>query len=187
MEKWYELGVKSVMEKLKTDGGGLSDEQAEKRLQENGENVLSSAKKTSWVMLLLLQFTDLMTLLLIGAAAVSGVIAAITKDGSDLVDTFIIVFIIFLNAIVGFIQQFRADKAIEKLKRMSEGEAKAYRNGKRVKLPSRLLVKGDVIELEAGDVVPADCRVIESQSLTTDESSLTGESEGVVKTSDALG
>lgn len=187
MEKWYELGVKSVMEKLKTDGGGLSDEQAEKRLQENGENVLSSAKKTSWVMLLLLQFTDLMTLLLIGAAAVSGVIAAITKDGSDLVDTFIIVFIIFLNAIVGFIQQFRADKAIEKLKRMSEGEAKAYRNGKRVNLPSRLLVKGDVIELEAGDVVPADCRVIESQSLTTDESSLTGESEGVVKTSDALG
>ena len=183
MENWYNLDVKSTLSELDSRSGGLTGEQAAERLQKVGENVLKTEKKQSWIMLLLMQFTDLMTLLLIGAAAVSGVIAAITGDASDLADTFIIVFIIFLNAIVGFVQQYRADKAIEKLKRMSEGEAVVLRDGKAQKIASRLLVPGDVIELKAGDVVPADCRVILSEDLTTDESSLTGESEGVKKTS----
>lgn len=117
MKNWYNLDPGDVFDELKTSASGLSGEEAKKRLAQCGENSLKSQKKTSWIMLLLMQFTDLMTLLLVGAAAVSGVIAAITRDGSDLVDTFIIIFIIFLNAIVGFIQQYRADKAIEKLKK----------------------------------------------------------------------
>ena len=160
MKNWYNLDPGDVFDELKTSASGLSGEEAKKRLAQCGENSLKSQKKTSWIMLLLMQFTDLMTLLLVGAAAVSGVIAAITRDGSDLVDTFIIIFIIFLNAIVGFIQQYRADKAIEKLKKMSEGEARVYRDGRLTVLPSRMLTPGDVIELKAGDVVPADCRII---------------------------
>ena len=139
MKNWYNLDPGDVFDELKTSASGLSGEEAKKRLAQCGENSLKSQKKTSWIMLLLMQFTDLMTLLLVGAAAVSGVIAAITRDGSDLVDTFIIIFIIFLNAIVGFIQQYRADKAIEKLKKMSEGEARVYRDGRLTVLPSRML------------------------------------------------
>lgn len=186
MKNWYNLDPGDVFDELKTSASGLSGEEAKKRLAHCGENSLKSQKKTSWIMLLLMQFTDLMTLLLVGAAAVSGVIAAITRDGSDLVDTFIIIFIIFLNAIVGFIQQYRADKAIEKLKKMSEGEARVYRDGRLIVLPSRMLTPGDVIELKAGDVVPADCRIIFSDGLATDESSLTGESEAARKTSFTL-
>ena len=186
MKNWYNLDPGDVFDELKTSASGLSGEEAKKRLAQCGENSLKSQKKTSWIMLLLMQFTDLMTLLLVGAAAVSGVIAAITRDGSDLVDTFIIIFIIFLNAIVGFIQQYRADKAIEKLKKMSEGEARVYRDGRLIVLPSRMLTPGDVIELKAGDVVPADCRIIFSDGLATDESSLTGESEAARKTSFTL-
>ena len=186
MKNWYNLDPGGVFDELETSSRGLSGEEAEKRLARYGENSLKTEKKTSWIMLLLMQFTDLMTLLLIGAAAVSGVIAAITRDGSDLVDTFIIIFIIFLNAVVGFIQQYRADKAIEKLKKMSEGEARVYRDGKLTVLPSRLLTPGDVIELKAGDVLPADCRIIYSDELATDESSLTGESEAARKTSFTL-
>lgn len=187
MENWYNLGVDETLQKTGSDKRGLSSEDAAARITKYGKNSLSEGKKNSWLALFLMQFTDLMTLLLIGSAAVSGAVAAITKDGSDLVDTFIIVFIIFLNAIVGFIQQYRADKAIEKLKRLSEAEIRVYRDGKLVLVPSSEITVGDVIELKCGDVVPADCRIITADGFSCDESSLTGENEACVKNERRLG
>lgn len=186
MENWYNLSVDETLNKLQSDRRGLSSETAAQRLAAHGKNRLGENKKNSWFVLFLSQFTDLMTLLLIGSAAVSGVVAAITKDGSDLVDTFIIVFIIFLNAVVGFIQQFRADKAIEKLKKLSETEVKVYRDGKLVFVPSSDITQGDVIELKTGDIVPADARIIMADNFACDESSLTGENEACAKTERTL-
>lgn len=182
MEKWYNLSAEETLKKVNSDRKGLSTEEAQKRLSSGEKNVIENKKKQSAIALFLSQFIDLMTLLLIGAAAVSGAIAAITKDSGDLVDTFIIVFIIFLNAIVGFIQQYKADKAIEKLRKMSEVEAKTYRDGRLVTIASSQLTVGDVIELSAGDVVPADCRILDAENFACDESSLTGENHAAVKT-----
>ena len=98
----------------------------------------------------------------------------------------IIVFIIFLNAAVGFAQQYRADKAIEKLKKLSETEAKVYRSGVLIRVPASEITTGDVIELKSGDIVPADCRVIEADNFSCDESSLTGENQASRKTVAAI-
>lgn len=186
MNEWYNLSVSETFTKLSAGENGLRQSEADERSKTCGENRLPQGKKNGWLTLFLAQFKDLMTLLLIGAAAVSGAIAAVTRDGSDLVDTFIIVFIIFLNAIVGFVQQYRADKAIEKLRSMSEGETSVYRDGSAVKIPSSRLVPGDVIILKSGDVIPADCRIIECENFSCDESSLTGESEAVRKETASL-
>ena len=122
-----------------------------------------------------------MTLLLIAAAAVSGLIAFISQDANDLTDTFIILAIILLNAVVGTIQQYRADKAIENLKKLSAGTCKVRRERREYVIPAEELTVGDVVLLEEGDVVPADCRIIECNGLVCDESALTGESTGVEK------
>ncbi len=185
-QNWYNLSEAETLEKLGSGKKGLSSEEAASRRAKYGKNVLGEEKKPSLFALFLSQFTDLMTLLLIGSAAVSGVVAAITKDGSDLVDTFIIVFIIFLNAVVGFAQQYRADKAIDKLKKLSEVEAKVYRDGQLVRLPSSEITVGDIIELKSGDIVPADCRILEQDNFACDESSLTGENQACAKTNAKL-
>ena len=122
-----------------------------------------------------------MTVLLIVAAAVSGLIAFLSRDKNDLTDTFIILAIIFLNALVGTIQQYRADKAIENLKKLSASACKVRRDGKETVIANDEVTVGDIVLLEEGDVIPADCRVIESNSLVCDESALTGESAGVEK------
>ena len=122
-----------------------------------------------------------MTVLLIVAAAVSGLIAFLSKDKNDLTDVFIILAIIFLNALVGTIQQYRADKAIENLKKLSANTCKVRRDGKEIIIPNEELTVGDIVLLEEGDVIPADCRIIECNSLTCDESALTGESASVEK------
>ena len=115
------------------------------------------------------------------AAFISALIAYFSQDVHELFDTVIIVFIIVLNATVGFIQQYRSDKAIEKLKQMSVCRVKTRRNGKLVLTDSKDLVPGDIIVLEEGDMTPADCRLITSKNLKCDESSLTGESVAVEK------
>ncbi len=181
MDEWYNLSATETLKKLSSCENGLGQSEADERISVYGENRLPQGKKNGWVTLFLAQFKDLMTLLLIGAAAVSGAVAAITRDGSDLVDTFIIVFIIFLNAVVGFVQQYRADRAIEKLQSMSEGETSVCREGNAIKIPSSRLVPGDVVILKSGDVIPADCRIIRCENFSCDESSLTGESEAVKK------
>ena len=175
-----------VLKELGTGIGGLSDGEAEKRLKEYGKNAIESGKNAGVFRLFVSQFCDFMTILLIVAAAVSGVIAFISKDKNDLTDTFIILCIIFLNALVGTIQQFRADKAIENLKKLSASTCKVRRGGAEKIIPCENLTVGDVVLLEEGDVVPADCRVIEENALKCDEAALTGESVSVEKNSDRI-
>ncbi len=184
-EFWLESGEKSL-EILRSSRDGLSSGEAEKRLEEGGKNVLDEGRKRGFAALFFSQFKDLMTILLIAAAVVSGVIAYISKDVGDLTDTGIIVFIVILNAVVGAIQQFRADKAIESLKKMSACNVNVRRDGRVSSVPSEDVTAGDIVLLSEGDVVPADCRILESRSLYVDESALTGESAAVAKNSRTL-
>ena len=170
-----------VLTRLSTSLNGLSASEAAARLEKYGKNELERGKKSGPLKLFFAQFKDFMTLLLIAAAAVSGVIAFLSKDKNDLTDTVIILAIIFLNAVVGTIQQYRADKAIENLKKLSASTCKVRRSGRELVIPNEELTVGDIVLLEEGDVVPADCRIIECNSLTCDESALTGESAGVEK------
>ena len=186
MDSFHAHSAEETMEKLNSSPLGLSDEEAAVRLRRYGPNVLQSGKKGGAFRLFLAQFKDFMTILLICAAAVSAVIAYLTKDMHELADTGILLFIIFLNTFVGFIQQYRADNAIEKLKTLSVCRVKAIRGGKDVLLDSADIVPGDVIALEEGDRVPADCRILRAEELKCDESALTGESVGVSKTADVV-
>lgn len=155
---------------------GLSDQESEKRLEEFGPNSLKEkAKKPAWK-LFLGQFQDFMIVVLLVAALISGV-------AGEWTDSIIILIIVVLNAILGFIQEYRAEKAMESLKKMSEVQVQTKRNGQIKKIPSHLLVPGDLVFLEAGSMIPADMQLLEEASLQVDESSLTGESIPVEKSS----
>ncbi|MCD8372657.1 MAG: calcium-translocating P-type ATPase, PMCA-type [Clostridia bacterium] len=186
MQKFYDAGAEEVLSRLKTSPLGLSQKEAAERLKKYGANTLKKEKRDGIVKLFLSQFKDVMTILLIAAAFVSAIIAFLSGDSSDLTDTFIILFIILLNAAVGAAQQFRADKAIENLKKLSVCKVKCRRGGKDILVDSENIVVGDVITLEEGDMVPADCRILSCASLRCDESALTGESAGVDKSADAI-
>ena len=181
MRAYHSLPAEAVLSELQTSELGLGESLAAERLEKFGENTLRTKKRAGALRLFLAQFKDFMTILLICAAAISAVIAYITGDAHELADTGILLFIIFLNTFVGFIQQYRADNAIEKLKSLSVCRVKTVRGGKDLLLDSALLVPGDVIDLEEGDMVPADCRVLRAEELKCDESALTGESVGVTK------
>ena len=173
--------AEQTLKRLDTSKAGLAPAEAALRLEKYGRNRLEEGKKNSIIKLFFMQFKDVMTILLVVAAAVSGLIAFLSKDSSDLTDTVIILAIIVLNAVVGTVQQYRADKAIENLKKLSASSCKVRRGGKDFIVPCEELTVGDIVLLEEGDVVPADCRVIESNSLKCDESALTGESAAVEK------
>lgn len=181
MLKYADMSVPRVLVALGSDACGLTREEAESRLAKYGENVIQSGKKRSLAGLFFSQFGGVMTLLLIAAALVSAVVAVFSGSLSDVADTAIITGIIFLNAVVGTAQQYRADKAIEGLKKLSAPSARVRRDGEIVMLPCTQIVVGDVVCLEEGDVVPADMRIISSVSLRCDQSTLTGESLGVEK------
>ncbi len=151
------------------------------RGEKYGKNELKSGKKRNLAALFFAQFCDLMTIILVAAAFLSAVLAFVTKDKNQLADTAILLFIILLNAIVGFLQQYRADSAIEKLKKLSVCHAKVVRDGTVLVINAEELVPGDVIEVEEGDKIPADCRIIWAENFRADESSLTGESKPVKK------
>lgn len=161
--------------RMSTADIGLSDKEAKKRLYELGPNILSEKKKISSFKLLLGQFTDVMVLILIASTAISASMGEMTEAVT-------IIAIIFLNAILGFVQEFRTEKTMEALKGLAAPEAKAIRSGEMVSIPAEQIVPGDVIILETGDRVPADATLIESSSLQADESLLTGESVPVEKT-----
>ncbi len=172
--------VDAALKKLKTQRSGLSEEESASRLKTYGKNVIESGKKNGVCRIFLLQFTDFMTVLLIVAAAISGMVAIVTKDG-NLTDAVIILAIILLNATVGTVQQYRADKAIENLKKLSANTCRVRRGGAEKVIPCGDLTVGDIVLLEEGNVVPADCRIIEEHGLKCDESALTGESVSVEK------
>jgi len=181
MLKYADVSEKRALELLKTRASGLNREEARARLEKSGFNRLEEGKKTSVIGLFLSQFGDVMTLMLIAAAVISAVVAYFSGDISDITDTAIIIGIILLNAAVGTVQQYRADKAIEGLKKMNSATAKVRREGEILIVPAEELVEGDIVLLEEGDVVPADMRILKATSLRCDEAALTGESHGVEK------
>ena len=164
----YRLTAEEALAAAGSTQQGLSAAEAERRLQKNGRNVLSEGKKRSKLLLFLAQFCDLMTGVLILAAALSAGLAVATGDRAELVDTAILLFVVLMNAAVGFFQQYRADTAIEKLRKLSAAEAKVVRGGRIVRIDAEELVVGDVVELAEGDRVPADCRVLSSEALACD-------------------
>lgn len=178
---WHSLSVNEAALRLKTDiKNGLSETEAEKRLRENGKNILSGKKKKSFLKKFISQFSDFMVLVLLLACAVSFLTSFLSGD-KDYIDCIIILFIVILNAFIGTVQESRAEKALEALKKLSAPRAKVIRSGSFRDIEASALVKGDVISLSAGDSVPADCLIIESSSLKAEESSLTGESEPAEK------
>ena len=186
MQNFCFTDIGQTFKELNTSLNGLKSEDAAARLKQHGLNELEKGKKAGIIKLFFSQFKDFMTVLLIIAAAVSAVIAYISKDTNDLTDTFIILSIIFMNAVVGTVQQFRADKAIENLKKLSSGTVKVMRDGEMTKIDSTQVTVGDIVSFEEGDVICADCRIIECNGLKCDESALTGESISVEKSAETI-
>jgi Ca2+-transporting ATPase len=176
---WWQLDIADVLTKLNSTRDGLTDDAAKSLLSEVGPNELVEKKRKSTLVIFLNQFKDFMIVVLLAAAVVAGI-------AGDLTDTIIIIVIVVLNAVVGFVQENKAERAMEALKKISALQAHVRRNGKVITIPASELVPGDVIELEAGNVVPADIRLIESHSLKINESALTGESVPVEKTEKKL-
>ena len=172
------------MRQLDSGENGLSQAEAERRLAENGKNKLAAAKKDSILKQLLKQLADPMIIILLAAAAISGVLAV--TQGESFTDVIIILFVVVVNAVLGVYQENKAEKAIEALQEMSAATSKVLRDGKIVTIHSEELVVGDVVLLEAGDAVPADGRIIENASLKIEEAALTGESVPVSKFIDII-
>lgn len=178
-ESWI-FDIDEISANLKTDvKNGISSEEAQKRLDEYGPNILSEKEKRTVLSMLLDQFKDYMVVILIVASIVSFFLGEVT-------DAVIILFIILLNAFLGMIQENNAEKSLESLKKLSAPISRVLRDGKVKEIESQKLVPGDVVFLEAGNFVPADGRIIESANLKIDESALTGESIAIEKTADKL-
>lgn len=182
--KYYELDYQDVLKKLNTSEFGISDKEAEKRLKINGKNKLKEVKKRSKIKKFLEQFNDLMIIILLLASIISFIISIINKE--SFTDSIVIIAIVIINAILGFIQELKADKSIESLSKMQITKVKIRRNNCIKILNSEDIVKGDILVLESGDTIPADARIIWQVSLKVDESSLTGESIPVSKSTSAL-
>ncbi len=175
------MQIKEAFSVLGTTENGISDVEAKKRLERFGKNEISRSKKESKLVMFFKQFADLMIIILLVSAVISAVIAIVQKDYSDLVDVGVILLIVLLNAIIGFVQEDKAEASLEKLKKDSEPFVKVIRDGTVCKVLVEDVTIGDVVLLEAGDVACADIFLIESASLKCDESSLTGESAEVEK------
>lgn len=166
--------ISEVAEKLKTSPAGLTGNTAAQRMEEYGRNILEAKKKKTVWSMLLGQLTDFMIIILIAAAVISSVVGEPT-------DTIVILSIVVINAVVGVIQEWRAEKAMEALGNMAATHARVLRDNHFIDIPASDLVPGDVVQLEAGNVIPADVRFIETYALRVDESSLTGESLDIEK------
>ena len=178
--KFYCENAEEVMNQVNSSENGLTETEAQKRLEENGKNRLVAAKGKSIFRRFLEQLADPMIIILLAAAAVSGALAAMEPEG-EFVDVIIILAVVIINAVLGVYQESKAEKAIEALQEMSAATSKVLRDGNIMHIPSEDLVVGDVIILEAGDAVPADARIIENASLKIEEAALTGESVPVTK------
>ena len=172
---WHAKAIKEVLTFLRTDPKrGLTSQEAKKRLKIYGPNRLQATKKENWATILLRQFTDVLVIILLVAAAISFTIG---ERG----DAYTILAIVILNAILGFVQEYKAEKALEALKKMLSPKCKVVRDGATIKIDSKNVVPGDIVVLDIGDRVPADMRIIEAINLKVDESPLTGESTPVHK------
>lgn len=176
---WHLLPLSEITQSLNTTPTGINGVTASERLLKHGKNQIEDTKKKSVLQMILTQLSDFMILILIVAAVISGIIG-------DITDTIIIFAIIVINAFVGFIQEYRAEKAMEALKKMVANQARILREGKMIDVPTEDVVTGDVVVLEAGNVIPADVRFFETHQIKVDESTLTGESSNVEKKTEAL-
>lgn len=176
---WHSVESEETLRRLESSASGLSTAEALKRLREHGPNTLPEKQRRSLLMILLGQFADFMIVVLLLAALVSGFVG-------EPQDTIAILVIVLLNAIIGTIQEFRAERAVAALREMSAPEALVLRDGQAVTLAATELVPGDIVILEAGNVVPADLRLLEVEEMQVDESALTGESHAVEKHSACL-
>ena len=179
MDQMFRKTAQQVLDQFGVTKDGLRQAQVEKQRQTYGENALAEEKKKSPLVVFLEQFKDLLVIILIIAAIISAV-----SGNSE--STIVILAVITLNAILGTVQHFKAEKSLESLKALSSPSAKVMRDGRKVEVPSKDIVPGDILMLEAGDLVVADGRIVENYSLQVNESSLTGESEGVDKISDVI-
>ena len=186
MKDYYKLSVDETLNELNADSAGLSSERAAERLAQYGPNKLKEAEKPGSWKRFLTQLKDPMLIILLAAAGVSALTGAIAGE-SEWAETIIILAVVLLNAVLGVLQESKAEAAIEALQTMTAATCKVLRDGKMAVLHSDELVPGDVVLLEAGDAVPADGRIIESASLKIEEAALTGESVPVNKMLDALG
>lgn len=172
--RWHQKEIDSVIEDLGTSLQGISSEEAKKRLEEYGPNELKEGKKKSPLGMFLDQFKDFMIIVLMASAVIAGALG-------EVADTIAIVVIVVINAVIGFVQEYRAEKAMEALKMMAAPTATVLRDAHTSNIPSYDVVPGDMVLLEAGRVVPADLRLIESARLKVEEAALTGESVPVEK------
>ena len=177
---YHNLSLNNIYQHLSTSNKGLSSIEAKKRLEKIGYNELPSKKKTSLIKHFISQFNDFMIIILIIAAIIS-YITSVIEGNADFIDPIIIMTIIIFNAIIGVIQEAKAEHSLESLKKLSAPYANVLRDGIICIIPARELVPGDIIHLETGNFVPADVRLISSTNLLIDESSLTGESIPVSK------
>ena len=186
MEKnWFNKETSEIEQELKTNlKQGLTKEEVEEKRNEYGYNELKAKKKKSIFVKFLEQFKDFMIIVLIIAAIVSGIVGYM--EGEGITDSLIILIVVIVNAIIGVIQESKAEKSLEALQKLSSHVAKVVRNGKVEVVASRDLVPGDIVVLDTGDYVPADLRIIEGVNLKSQESSLTGESVPVDKNSEVI-
>jgi len=177
--EYYSLTKKEALEEAGSSEAGLDMKEAAKRLRSHGPNELKKVKKRSALLKFLDQFKNFLIIILIAATIVSLAIG-------EVIDAIVIIVIVLLNALLGFIQEYRAEKSLEALKRMVSPHAVVIRGGKQMRIPASEVVPGDILILEAGDKVPADARIIESLNLKIDEAALTGESVAVDKTVECI-
>ena len=182
--KEYLQNASDVLNALSTSEEGLDKAEAEKRLEQNGKNKLAEGKKESMFHRFFKQFTEPMTIILLVAALISGIMSIVEQHFPE--DVIIIMAVVIINAILGVVQESKAEKAIEALQEIAKATSKVIRNGHQVNIPSEDLVVGDIIVLEAGDAVPADARIIECASMKIEEAALTGESVPVTKQEEIL-
>ncbi|MEG2298865.1 MAG: HAD-IC family P-type ATPase, partial [Anaerovoracaceae bacterium] len=176
---YFNKDIDKTINELGTSTNGLTDEKLIENKEKYGENKLAEKAKKSVFTIFLEQFKDLLVIILIIAAIISAVTGNVES-------TIVIIAVIIMNSILGTVQYVKAEKSLDSLKKMSSPSAKVIRNGVHLEIPAYELVVGDIVRLEAGDVVPGDGRIIESFSLKINESALTGESESVEKSSDTI-
>lgn len=174
MKEWYQISTEDVIKNMETTVNGLTEEEAAERLLEYGENTLAEGKKKTVFQVFLGQFADLLVAILIVAAGISA-----CSENTE--STVVILVVIVLNAVLGTVQYVKAEKSLDSLKSMSSPNAKVLRFGTKIEIPTKEVVPGDILMLEAGDLVAADGRIVKNYSLQVNESSLTGESENVDK------
>ncbi|MDD4532463.1 MAG: HAD-IC family P-type ATPase, partial [Bacilli bacterium] len=183
---WETKSNQEIIKKLCADSqNGLSSQEAQKRLDQNGPNELKEAKRESLFKIFIRQFNDPMIYILIAAAVIS-LVVGIIEQSTDWIDSIIIFFVIFMNATIGTVQENKANQAMDALKKMSSPTAIVRRDGKIMEIKAKDLVIGDIVIIEEGNVIPADIRLLSSANFKSDESSLTGESLPVLKSADVV-